>query len=285
MNLDHIRTFLEVTSSGNFHRAAETLNVTQSTVSARIRTLEDHFGLPLFRRARSGVELTAAGNQFRRYALNLQHSWQQAYQAVTLPRGYRDVFSLAAQVSLWDRLILPWIPAMRALAPDVALRTDADYSISQMRQLSDGLLDLGVMYQPRQMPGLAVEKLFDEILILVSTRQREAEAGWVEDYVFVDWGDVFREAHTRYFPEMEAPAVSVGLGALGLQYILAQGGSGYFPLRVVEPLLAEGRLHRVRDQPPPVARPVYVVYSESPDNPELLRQALDILQTIADGQA
>jgi hypothetical protein len=83
------------------------------------RPHEDHFGLPLFRRGRSGVELTAAGHQFRRYALNLQHFWKQAYQAVTLPRGYRAVFSLAAQVSLWDRLILPWIPWMRAEAPIV----------------------------------------------------------------------------------------------------------------------------------------------------------------------
>ena len=54
MNLDHIRTFVEVAACGNFHRAAESLHVTQSTVSARIRVLEDHFGLPLFRRGRSG---------------------------------------------------------------------------------------------------------------------------------------------------------------------------------------------------------------------------------------
>ena len=89
MNLDQIRTFVEVAGCGNFHRAAETLNATQSTVSARIRALEDYFGLPLFRRGRSGVELTAAGHQFRRYALNLQHFWQQASPDVPLPRGYR----------------------------------------------------------------------------------------------------------------------------------------------------------------------------------------------------
>ena len=58
MNLEHIRTFLEVAESGNFNRAAESLHVTQSTVSARNKTLEDYFGLPLFKRARSGVELT-----------------------------------------------------------------------------------------------------------------------------------------------------------------------------------------------------------------------------------
>ena len=118
-----------------------------------------------------------------------------------------------------------------------------------MRLLSDGLLDVGVMYQPRQTPGLCIDKLFDETLVLVSTRPRAATTAWVEDYVYVDWGDVFREAHTRFFPDLETPAVSVGLGALGLQHILTHGGSGYFPLRVVQPLLDEERLHRIDEAP------------------------------------
>ncbi|MEC8562629.1 MAG: LysR family transcriptional regulator, partial [Pseudomonadota bacterium] len=37
MNIDHLLTFLEVVATGSFHRAAANLNVTQSTVSARIR--------------------------------------------------------------------------------------------------------------------------------------------------------------------------------------------------------------------------------------------------------
>ena len=280
MNLDHIRTFLEVASCGNFHRASEQLHVTQSTVSARIRTLEDYFGVQLFRRARSGVELTAAGHQFRRYALNLQQFWQQAFQAVTLPKGYRAMFALAAQVSLWDRLVLPWIPWMRSMAPDVALRVDADYSPSQMRYLSDGLLDLGVMYQPRQVPGLCIETLFEEVLVLVSTRPRAATQAWVEDYVYVDWGDVFREAHARFYPAMTTPAVTVGLGALGLQYILEHGGSGYFPLRVVQPLLEEGRLFRLEGVES-VRRPVYAVYSEEPADEALLTLALRGLREVS----
>ena len=77
MNLDHIRTFVEVAGCGNFHRAAETLNVTQSTVSARVKTMEEQFGRTLFKRSHSGVELTSAGHHFRRYALGRQRLWPQ----------------------------------------------------------------------------------------------------------------------------------------------------------------------------------------------------------------
>ena len=51
MNLDHIKTFLEIATCGTFNRAARNLNVTQSTVSARIKTLEESFGRRLFVRA------------------------------------------------------------------------------------------------------------------------------------------------------------------------------------------------------------------------------------------
>jgi len=280
MKLDHIRTFLEVAATGNFNRAAETLNVTQSTVSARIKTIEDDFGRPLFNRSHAGATLTAAGRHFREYAIGMQRLWQQAHQAVTLRPGYRNVLSLGAQVSLWERLILDWIPWMREQAPDVALRIEADYSASQMRQLRDGLLDIGVMYQPRQTPGLVVEKLLEETLVLVSTHEREVSSGWIDDYVFVDWGDVFRAEHGEAFPDMETPALSVGLGALGLQYILQNGGSGYFPLRVVQPLIDEAKLIRL-DGAPVVRRPAYVVYRSDPMDKKPQSMALEGLREIA----
>ncbi|MEE9480807.1 MAG: LysR family transcriptional regulator, partial [Kiloniellales bacterium] len=264
----------------NFNRAARNLNVTQSTVSARIKSLEENFGHALLTRGHAGCELTAAGHQFRQYATGIQRLWQKSHQAVTLRPGFRSVLAIGAQVSLWERLVLDWIAWMREKVPDVALRVEADYSSSQMRQLADGLLDIGVMYQPRHTPGLVVEKLLEENLVLVATDDREVSPGWIEDYVFVDWGDVFLTEHAEAFPQMETAAVAVGLGALGLQYILKYGGSGYFPLRVVQPLIDEGRLYRLASAPM-VRRPAYVVYRTDPADQETQALALDGLRGIA----
>ncbi len=280
MKIEHLRTFLEVAGCGNFNQAAENLRVTQSTVSARIRTLEERYGRRLFERSHAGARLTSAGLRLRRYALRMEQLWQQSRQEIALPEGYTGVLALGMQVSLWERLILRWIPRMRALLPALALRIEADYSSSLMRQLSDGLLDIGVMYQPRHQPGLVVEDLLEETLVLVSTEARTVSAGWVEDYVFVDWGDSFRAAHGDAFPGLDSPAVSVGLGALGLQYVLEQGGAGYFPLRVVEPRLASGELHRVEGAPE-VQRPAYVVYTATPRDSEVLERGLHELRRIA----
>jgi DNA-binding transcriptional LysR family regulator len=89
MNIEHLRTFLEIAETGNFNRAAERLHVTQSTVSARIRTLEEQLDRSLFVRARNGAELTAAGRHFQRYALTTVRAWQQARQRIALPEGLR----------------------------------------------------------------------------------------------------------------------------------------------------------------------------------------------------
>ncbi len=283
MNIDHIRTFLEIAATGNFNRAAERLSVTQSTVSARIRALESRLDRPLFVRGRSGVELTVAGRRFQRYALSVVRTWEQARQEIALPVGFRGAFGLGAQVSLWEHLILRWIPWMRAHAADVALRLEADYSHSLMRQLADGLIDIGVMYMPRNAPGLVTEELLEERLVAVSTRPGVRRLDW-RDYVFVDWGDDFRAAHSEAFPDMAATAVSVGLGAMGLQFILANGGSGYFPLRVVRPLLAEKRLYRI-PRAPTFRRPAYMVYSETPTDDRLLALAIAGLRHVVSVEA
>lgn len=279
MQLDAIRTFLAVTETGNFHEAAKRLNVTQSTVSARIRALEDGLGRSLFSRGKAGVELTGPGRQFQRYAGNMMRLWQRAQHDVALSRGFRSSFGLGSQVSLWDRLILRWIPWMRQAAPDVALRVEADHSPQLMRHVADGVLDIAVMYQPGRRAGLAIEQLLVETLVMVSTRP-DASGDWREDYVFVHWGRDYEIAHAEHFPDLGTPAVSAGLGALGLRYILDNGGSAYFPIRIVRPYLSEGRLHRVAGTPT-MQRTAYVVYDAGSSNRALLDLALAGLRDVA----
>jgi DNA-binding transcriptional LysR family regulator len=111
--------------------------------------MEDRFGRRLFKRGHAGVELTSAGQQFLKYAHNIQRQWQQAKQRIELPERFNHTIGLGSQVSFWDSLILKWMPWMRKNAAEIALHVEADYSPSVMRQVSDGLFDIGVMYHPR----------------------------------------------------------------------------------------------------------------------------------------
>jgi hypothetical protein len=100
-------------------------------------------------------------------------------------------------------------------------------------------------------------------------------------YVYVDWGPEFYAQHGAHFPDYAGAGVVANVGWLGLQHILAQGGSGYFPFRLVTTYLAEGRLHH-RVHAPEFRLPAHAVYPEEPRS-EVVGLALDAMRQIAAG--
>jgi DNA-binding transcriptional LysR family regulator len=98
MDTELARTFIEIVSTGSFIRAAERLNVSQTTVSARIRTLEDRLGRQLFVRNKGGATLTTAGEQFLRYAPTFVQLWQRAQHQVAVPPGHRSLLVIGGEV-------------------------------------------------------------------------------------------------------------------------------------------------------------------------------------------
>ena len=85
------------------------------------------------------------------------------------------------------------------------------------------------------------------------------------------------------FPDLSNPGVFVGLGPLGLSYILEAGGSGYFRQRSVQPYLDRGRLKLV-PKAPDFVYPAYAVYSANADE-RLLTAALEGLRRVAASEA
>jgi DNA-binding transcriptional LysR family regulator len=130
MDVELARTFLEIVRARSFVRAAEQLNVSQTAVSARVRTLEERLGRPLFVRNKNGASLTAAGEQFLRYAPMFVQLWQRARHQVAVPPGRRAVLTIGGEVSLWHPWLTEWLHWMRRSAPDVALRVQSTCRIA-----------------------------------------------------------------------------------------------------------------------------------------------------------
>ncbi len=285
MNIELARTFLEIVGAGSFFRAAERLNVSQTTVSARIRSLESHLGHPLFVRNKAGASLTLEGERFLRYAPTLIQLWERARHKVAVPPGRRALLTIGGELSLWDPWLLKWLLWMRRSAPDLALRAQVNVPDSLMRQVADGVLDIAVMYAPQHRPGLRIDLVFEETLVLVTTKADPSEAAMLgndaasEDYVYVDWGSEFALNHSVRFPEAANPGLFVGLGPLALGYILEAGGSGYFRARAVRPYVKSGRLQLVRGAPE-FSHSAYAVYGANADE-TVLGPALKGLHVVA----
>ena len=267
MDIALARTFLEIVATGSFLRAAEKLHVTQTAVGARVRTLEDQIGAKLFMRNKSGATLTPAGERFTRHASTLVQVWERARHQVAVPPGRHSVLTIGCEQSLWDPLLLDWLLRMRTSAPQLALRTEVGFASELMDRVASGMLDIAVVYAPQQRPGLRIELLIEEKLVLVTTRKATSKrepALDPQDYVYVDWGAEFAAQHSLAFPHLGNAAVIAGLGPLGREYVLAAGGSGYFRLAVVRKHIDSGRLRRVKGAPE-FLYPAYAVFAEGAD--------------------
>jgi DNA-binding transcriptional LysR family regulator len=278
VDVELARTFLEIVRTRSFVRTAEQLNVSQTTVSARVRALEERIGRRLFIRNKNGASLTPAGEQFLRYAPTFVQLWQRARHQVAVPPGKRTLLTIGGELSLWHPWLVDWLHWMRRAAPDVAVRIQVGLPESLSNQIATGALDVAVMYVPQYGPGARVELLLEEKLVLVTT---DPDGGTVDPdrYVYVDWGPDFAHHHDLSFPENNNPGLFVDLGPLALAYILEAGGSGYFRQRVVAPHIAAGKLRLVAGAPSFV-HPVYAVFSAHADT-ELVELALRGLRGIS----
>jgi DNA-binding transcriptional LysR family regulator len=277
VDIDQARTFLAITAHGSFLEAAGQLNLTQSTVSARIQRLEEELGARLFVRNRAGASLTPAGRRFLDHAKRLVLTADQARADVGLPERYRASLRIGGRIALWEGFLPQWVGWMRAQAADVVIRSEIGFEDDLMRRLIEGTLDMALMYTPSHSPGLVVEHLFDETLVLVSTRPGDTGPG--EDYIYIEWGPGFYAQHAQSYPDLEGPPQIANIGWLGVQLILTNGGSCFLPARMAAPFIAAGRLHRVQGSPE-YTHPVYMVYPRTSDNP-VQDQALTGLRELA----
>src|SRR5437660_12495190 len=98
MEIDQLETFIAVATFGGFHRAAETLRLSQPAVSARIKALEESLGSTLFARSRNALTLSDAGRILRPLAQPLLQPASPALQDVheLHPASRRRLHSAAA---------------------------------------------------------------------------------------------------------------------------------------------------------------------------------------------
>src|SRR5690606_36000154 len=157
MDTELARTFLSVIAAGNFVKAAERLFVTQSTVSARIQSLEQQLGCRLFERNKGSASLTPAGRRFQKHATALLRTVERARQDAGIAQNFRASLTLGGRIGVWENLLLPYLTALRTTNPEIAIRAEIGFEEDLMQGLVEGRVDIAVLYSPQSRPGLIVE--------------------------------------------------------------------------------------------------------------------------------
>lgn len=272
MDIELANTFLDIARSGSFIATAERLHVTQTTVTARIKNLEAQLGCQLFVRNRAGASLTAEGERFIAYATQIVQLWGKAKLDVPLPESKTKSISLGGELALSNPLLLQWIADLRSSQTALAIQVETGEASSLINRVNNGVLDIAVVYRPEYLPGLKIELLLEEKLVMVSATSPEP-------YIYVDWGPSYEQQHDSAFPGKRRAEICIDFGLLALDYLLQGFGSGYFRARVVERYIAEKKLFLVPNAPE-FTYPIYAVYRDS-DAPERVHQAIESLRAVA----
>lgn len=256
MQIDLLDTFLDLAESRSFHRTAERLGITQSTVSARLNTLEAALGVRLFNRSRAGTELTTEGKRFEAHARNLRHEWNEARRRITVPTGAGQVARLGIQNDLAAVYLGDWVAGFRAIFPDTAFYIEPDYSNQMCADLLSGILDFAVMFSPKPHPDLHFESLGEVAYHMVSTDGTELAKLRPERFIFAHFSPAFEEMHRQLTPQFLSAPVSVGQSGSVASLLLAMGGAGYVLATSAKEMIASGKVQAVTDAPL-LRQPVY----------------------------
>ena len=259
MQISALQTFLTIIETGSLVRASERLNVTQSTVTARLKSLEDELGQTLMIRQKSGATLTAAGVKLKRYAEVMTELWRQARQETALPEGTQGVCNIGCEFDLWQLRGKAVFQQIRTTQPDLALSAWPGNASTLAGWMDSGLIDMAITWQPMARAGVSVHPLPAEDLILVST-DVNAPMRFDPGYVFVDGGEEFGRAHAAAYADANTANITFGTQDWGLQDILTNGGSAYLASSLAAPHLAAGRLHKIKDAPEFQRRPFLVTH-------------------------
>jgi len=168
IELRHLRYFLEVAKQQHVTRAAETLHITQSTLSHQLHQLEEHLGTPLFDRVGRGLQLTEAGETFMQYAARALLEVEAGQFAIdelhSLARGRLRI----GVIDTYTNTLLPSLIARFAQTyPGIHMVID-DLPASLIEQkVAGGELDIGIAFAPTTRPDVLAEPLFSEELVLV----------------------------------------------------------------------------------------------------------------------
>ncbi|MBN8804285.1 MAG: LysR family transcriptional regulator [Sphingopyxis sp. 65-8] len=250
ISIYHLETLLWIDRLGTFSAAAERLNTTQPAVSARMRELEQRLGSTLFRRDGRTMSLTPAGRKLVNDCTPLLRDMQLALLGSGGFNEASGVVRIGAGEIAAASCLPPFVAALKAEMPNVALEIEIDLTANLIQQLLTGRTDLAFAAGPIAHPALRTSPIGEVALLWLANPAVAAlfERGTGEQQVPV-WSLASPSPiHGRMREAIAASRIaqkSLNLcnnARMMIDIARAGGGVGIFPEPMVRAEVAAGAL-------------------------------------------
>ncbi len=219
-----IETFLAVVAAGSINKAARLLNITQSSVSQRLKKLEEDVGSVLIDRRKGGrsIQLTHAGESFFLIAENMQAMLQRLSDTPSTGGSLR--IGCVDSVNIF--LLSDMYKRMQRHSPPVQLAIGTHQSGQIYDLVEQRELDIGFVLQERRSQHLRVTPfLKEEMLVMRVAREHLPAIVRAEDLdprkeLYINWGPKYQLWHDRLWDPMIS--ADIRLDTLALIRILLE---------------------------------------------------------------
>jgi LysR family hydrogen peroxide-inducible transcriptional activator len=163
MNLKDLKYLVALADTGHFGKAAERTFVSQPTLSAQLKKLEEYLGVKLVERQPKNVQLTDVGKQI---VVRARRMLDEGDEIVALARSNTDPFAGKLKVALIPTIgpyLLPRVmQKIRKALPHLGLMLYEYQTEALLKRLRDGEIDLGIMALPAIADGIESRALYQE---------------------------------------------------------------------------------------------------------------------------
>lgn len=258
MTYDEIAAFLAVVKYGTMSQAAQKLSLSQSTVSSQIKSLEDEFGVTLFKRGKGmkNVTLTRAGNDILEIAYRWETLWNETKH--TLERSNRSVLQIAAVPSVSRYLLFNAVSTYAGIHPASQFEL---WNLSAEKcygQVELGDVSAAFITRPRYSAVVDSAPVLSENYLLIShvssdygkiVHPSELEPG---QELFTEWDEAFLQWHRTWWGSARESKVCTN--SMSFFRHMLERGSDYWcmaPVSVATELARTGafKLSKVQDGP------------------------------------
>jgi LysR family transcriptional regulator, hydrogen peroxide-inducible genes activator len=163
MNLKDLKYLVALADTGHFGKAAERTFVSQPTLSAQLKKLEEFLGVKLVERQPKNVQLTEVGKQI---VVRARRMLDEGDEIIALARSNTDPFAGKLKMALIPTIgpyLLPRVmQKIRKAAPQLGLMLYEYQTEELLKRLRDGEIDLGIVALPVLQDGLETRTLYEE---------------------------------------------------------------------------------------------------------------------------
>ncbi|PAE07579.1 hypothetical protein CHI12_10560, partial [Terribacillus saccharophilus] len=196
MNYKLLETFAILAKTRNVTKTAEKLYLSQSTVSYRLKALEDELGVILVERDRGfkEIQLTDHGEEFMKIAID----WENINEKIKYfsTGSFRKTLTIGVVDSVNNYLFSEVYKNILQNQTNIQLTVKTQHTTEIYEQVSNRIIDVGFVLHDNPMPQIKTHEILKEEMVLVTRNtftslQIEPFQLDPNNQIFLNWGDQY----------------------------------------------------------------------------------------------